>query len=802
MIEILAWLWLPLLVYGLALGGGLLAERLAGFELPDQLLAPVGLAVLLLAITPGYRLGSGATLAAVVVVVVAAVGLVLGRRSLRRRLWPGWTFAAAGIGAYLLYLAPVALSGHWTWAGYEFVNDAAANLVFADLVAQQGVTPPAELDSTTAAVAATPVELNYPLGAHFLLATLGPLSGVSLPAIYAPLMAIVGGLAAAAFATVARHAGLPPAAAGLAGLLAAVPNLLYRYVLHGAIKEIIVVALVATATAVGAELLARRAGIRALIALLVVVAPLLVVFTAVGALYAAAIAAPLVAIVVWRARPSPRRAAAAAAVLVVATAVVAGPTIVDTVKFGALASSDFANEGGASTAFLGHLVRDLPLEQGAGVWFGRDYRFPQVGDIVLPSTILIIVVVVLFVLGVLFELRRRGVATLALLAATALPVAVFSPLLSPYADAKLLVVLSPVAVLFAGIGAYALGRGERLRRSLATVAAVAVVAGVLGSAAVAYREVRLAPTDRMNAMEDAAAHAPRGGLWLVNEWEEFGRYFMRDIRVNMAFEAESPEPARLRDPRPIFGQYYDLDEQELAYVDQFPGIIMRRSPVASRPPASFEQVHENTYYEVWRRRGGLKVSAHLPLQSQLDASGTPSCAAVELMAAAARPGERLVAARRPEVSLFDTAAATNRIPGWVLNLSPQPTRTVTPTVAGSESGSVTTGGGRFRVWLRGSFGRPIGVSVDGRRVGAAGDVNTPGQWLPVGTVALAAGEHQVEVSRPETSLAPGDGYRGYIGPVALQPVNRGELVSVDPERARGLCGKRWDWIERVRGVRR
>jgi hypothetical protein len=303
----------------------------------------------------------------------------------------------------------------------------------------------------------------------------------------------------------------------------------------------------------------------------------------------------------------------------------------------------------------------------------------------------------------------------------------------------------------------------------------------------------------MEAMEDAADHATGGGLWLVNEWDEFARYFMRDIDVNMAFEAESPEPARLRDPRPIFGQYYDLDEQELAYVDQFPGIIMRRSPVASRPPANFEQVHENTYYEVWRRRGGLKVSAHLPLQSQLDASGTPSCAAVELMAAAARPGERLVAARRAEVSLFDTAAATNRIPGWVLNLSPQPTRTVTPTVAGSESGSVTTGGGRFRVWLRGSFGRPIGVSVDGRRVGAAGDVNTPGQWLPVGTVALAAGEHQVEVSRPETSLAPGDGYRGYIGPVALQPVNRGELVSVDPERARGLCGKRWDWIERVRG---
>ena len=105
-----------------------------------------------------------------------------------------------------------------------------------------------------------------------------------------------------------------------------------------------------------------------------------------------------------------------------------------------------------------------------------------------------------------------------------------------------------------------------------------------------------------------------GGLWLVNEWEEFAKYFMRDIKVNAAFEAESPRPAEMRKPRPIFGRYYDLDALTLEYVNSFPGIIKRRSPAASRPPASFKLSYENDYYEVWRQQDGPAVIEHLPLQ--------------------------------------------------------------------------------------------------------------------------------------------------------------------------------------------
>ena len=479
-------------------------------------------------------------------------------------------------------------------------------------------------------------------------------------------------------------------------------------------------------------------------------------------------------------------------------AAAAGPTLVDTVTFGWQASHTFANEGGQSTAFMGQLARPLPLTQAAGVWLGRDYRVPVTGDASLPNGILIGLALALVAIGVISQLHRRSVAPLALLGATGLIGALLAIRLSPYADAKLLVIVSPPVALLAAIGAHALGRGGTLRIALATIAGAAVGVGVLWSAAVTYREVRLAPPARMLAMQDVAEHAGRDRLWLVNEWEEFAKYFMRRIRVNMPFEVESPKPARLRDAgAPIFGRYYDLDRLTLRYVVSFSGIVLRRSPSASRPPAAFEKVYENRYYELWRRRSGIHVAEHLPLQRLHDATAEPDCGAVRRMASRARRGERLVAALPPSVALFDTAA--HRRPGWVLNQRPDPADTVTPLVPGRVAGQVRTVRGRFHVWIRGTFGRAVTAYVDGRRIGAADEVNTPGQWLEAGAVRLRGGAHRVELRRPSTSLAPGDGYRGVIGPVALQQAGEARLVTVRAVNARSLCGRQWDWIERVSG---
>ena len=66
-----------------------------------------------------------------------------------------------------------------------------------------------------------------------------------------------------------------------------------------------------------------------------------------------------------------------------------------------------------------------------------------------------------------------------------------------------------------------------------------------------------------------------------------------------------------------------------------------------------------------------------------------------------------------------------------------PPGTVTPLTPGEMRSCPRTDGGRFRVWIRGSFGRPDAAYIDGRRVGEAGEINTPGQWQQVGEVELA-----------------------------------------------------------------
>jgi hypothetical protein len=80
-------------------------------------------------------------------------------------------------------------------------------------------------------------------------------------------------------------------------------------------------------------------------------------------------------------------------------------------------------------------------------------------------------------------------------------------------------------------------------------------------------------------------------------------------------------------------------------------------------------------------------------------------------------------------------------------------------------------------------------------------VNNLGQWLPAGRVTVTRGRHAVALVRGHGSLAPGDGYRGVLGPVTLvpEPAPRpAALVRVGRDRAGSLCGRPWDWIELVR----
>src|SRR5262245_35180004 len=116
------WLVYPLLLAALSLGCGLLLERASALRLPGPLLLPCGFALIALLAQLAVMTGPTAWLALPAVLVATAVGFALSVGRARRVQADGWA-AAAGIGAFAAYAAPVVLSGRATWTGYIKLDD-------------------------------------------------------------------------------------------------------------------------------------------------------------------------------------------------------------------------------------------------------------------------------------------------------------------------------------------------------------------------------------------------------------------------------------------------------------------------------------------------------------------------------------------------------------------------------------------------------------------------------------------------------------------------------------------------------
>ena len=793
--SLAAWLGLPLLLHLVASGVGMTAERVARFPLRDALLAPTGACLAVLVALPVVQLHAPALVTALILVALALTGLILNRRALRARLLPGWP-ALAALAAYALYLAPVVLSGHWTWLGYNFVNDTAIHLAMIDHVAEHGSAMAGGLPSTHDNAVNGTLSSGYPLGTYGLLAALKWLLPLETAALYQPFIGCLAALAAMAFAALARREGASGPAAAAIALAAAGASITYQYALHGAIKELALVLVLAVVAVLVREALDARLHPGAVALAALCSATGVGVFSAAAGAYSLALGAlVLLAVAIERERPARKTIAVAAGVAVAAFVVAALPIAADTLSFGNAASGAFAENAGSPTTptDFGHLLRHLPFYQGFGTWFRDDYRLPLADGLPrIATSALIVLAAVLVVVAAAMELRRRRLAALFALGPALAVYVIAAPRLSPYADAKLLVALSPMLVFAAGMGAWWLSR-----RSVAVgaVAAALLASGVLVSDALAYHHARLAPTDRLLALRDAVEHAPAGARILTAEWEELAKYFDGGRALNVGPEAYSPAPVEQRNPRAIFHRSFDLDALTEEYVQRWNAILLRRSPLNSKPPANFTRRYANDDYELWVRADAPSVLDHLPLPGARYGAGPPNCTDVHVLAQRATPGERLVALRRPPVAFFDPAQPESRPRSWGNAETPG---LLVPSSQATARGEVRTPqAGRYRVWVEGGGGRAASVRVDGREVGSAQQINTPSQWLEVGTAQLGAGGHEVELSVPGASLAPGNGYPGELGRVAFELDRPLERVTVAPGRADELCGRDWDWIDRV-----
>jgi hypothetical protein len=803
---LLAWLVYPLLLTLVCGGLGLLVERLSGTQLPGVLVVPAGLAALVVVATLTTNWAAPAPLTPIVVVLLAAGGI--GSSSGRvRALRPELPALAAALGVFAVFAAPIVLSGEPTLAGYGVLGDTAIQLIGIDRLLEHGHGLGGLAPSTYQAALHGYFDSGYPFGAQVAIGAVRPLVGADAAWIYQPGLAFLVAMLALSLYWLTRQLVRSRWIGAAVAFVAAQPALVYAYALQGSVKELAtatIVALLVALTTAFAEAVRRTPGdVRATLPLAVAAAAGIAVVgpAVVPWLGPVALAALVVSVRSGAARVPLLRQAAA---FVAAVLVLSLPALLHLGDF-------FTVTTGVVTATeeVGNLIGPLDPLQAVGIWINGDYRLDPGGS-GRPLTLLLIgLALAAAVVGVAWAVRRRAWGPLLYVGTSLLGCAVVVAAGSPWADAKALMIVSPAVLLAALLGAAALVEGglPRMRAAVPAGVALAVVlaGGVLLSNAFAYRDVKLAPFDRFDELRQIGQRDDVHGPLLTTEFEEFAKHFLRDDDPSGVSEAFSPrpaDPAPLGRPGPRFGFASDLDDLSQQYVHAYRTILLRRSPVASRPPADYRRTWQGRWYELWERSpDGPEVLDHSPLGSAGAAAAVPRCSDVATLAARARAaGADLAYVPRPLPPAFLPTQAADRPSSWGQD-GAEPLRLRT-NGAGAVSGTLDVpAAGRYDVWLGGSFGGPVDVEVDGRRVGALRrELSGRGEYAPVGaSIELAAGPHRVRIVRAGRSLSPGAAASS-IGPLMLTPAGAAapEVRRVAPRDWRSLCGMPLDWIEIVR----
>ncbi len=699
-----AWLLFPLVLWVLALGCGLLLEGVAALRLPGALLAPAGVAAIV--VVAGFTTSSAATASLTVplIVALAVAGLASGTsgRLSRRAALP---LATAGL-VFSAYAAPVILSGQATFAGYIKLDDTATFLALTDRVMQHGHSLAGLMPSTYEATLSVNLAHGYPVGALLPFGTARALVGVDGAWIFQPYLAFLAAMLALVLFELCRRLVRSPRLRLVCVVLAAQPALLYGFSLWGGIKELAAAPLVALVPALVPPALGPAARPRHVLPLALAGAALLGVLSVGGVVWLLGAAA----VVLFLSLRGGRARVVQAGLTSVAVLVLSFPALLSARSFLGPETQTAVRSG----SVLGNLFRPLSALQVFGIWPTGDFRV-RPGDPV-ATWILIGLVGAAALAGLALAARLRAWAFHAYVGGGVLAAALVAAFGSPWIAAKAYAIASPALVLAAAVGCALVISSGRVAEG--AVALALVGAGVIWSNALAYQDVNLAPRQQLAELQQIGERFAGQGPSLMTEYQPYGvRHFLRRLDAEGTSELRR-RPIPLRDGSLLEkGGYADLAAFQPAAIQVYRTLVLRRSPLASRPPADYRLVWRGHFYDVWQR-----------------VAVRPDCGSRALAGRSAAPVAVPVGQQRP-----------TRRTVWLSR------------------------GGRYSAWVGGSFRGELTVLLDDRVVGTRHDqLNNAGQFTLFGSTSISAGRHLVEVRASHDSLRPGSGGPTYgTGPLVL-----------------------------------
>jgi hypothetical protein len=774
---LVAWALFPVLLAALSLGCGLLLERASGMRLPRPLVVPAGLAVIIVAgsFTTMKDATAELTTPLVLSLAVAGYGLSFPLRAKRLDFW----CLGSAIAVFAIFAAPVVASGDPTFAGYIKLDDTSTWLAFTDHVMERGLDVAGLAPSTYEATLEANLSGGYPVGSQLPLGIGHELTGVDSAWLFQPELAFLAALLAlVGYALVTPLIRSRP----LRALTVAVGSqaaLFYGYALWGGVKELATTPMVALLAALVPSFRSGRVGVRGVLPVAFTSAATLAILSLAGGVWLLPLlgAGAFALLTV-----SPKRFLTLAAAVAALTLLLALPTVRAADTF-VSRNIEAASSGLRQETDLGNLIEPLSPLQAAGIWPVGDFRYEPAE---LELTYILIALVfaagvtslVLAFRGRVFGLPIYVLSAGAAAGATAL-------IGSPWIDAKAFAMASP-AVLLAALAAVAMFF-ERGRRVEAAVAGAAIVAGVLWSNALAYREVWLAPYEKLAELEQIGELIAGQGPTLMTEYEPYGvRHFLRNADPEGASELRR-RPVPLRDGR-VLGkaEFADIDQFDLGGLLAYRTLVLRRSPLASRPPSAFRAVWEGRYYEIWQRSDERqRILEHVPLGDAGAPAAVPSCAQILTVARRAGPSGLVAAVLRSRPLVIELAGGGRIFPDDSVSIA----RTVDVPVAGS-----------YGAWVGSEFRGRLTVALNGEAVGEARHQLKPEQFTLIEERQIRSGSQTIGLDYGGPDLRPGSGGRPWfgLGPLVLSRSTAERPVLYVPARgARSLCGRSLDWVEAI-----
>ncbi|MGN6256051.1 MAG: hypothetical protein ACTHO8_13875 [Solirubrobacterales bacterium] len=761
MSMLVAWIVYPLVLALLCGGLGLLVDFLVGRRLPGTLILPVGFAAIVVVgeFTTATDATAELTVPLLLGLSVAGAGLSLPWRFGR----PDRLAAIVALGVFFVFGAPVIFTGDPTFAGYIKLDDTATWMAMTDRVMEHGRSLSGLEPSSYRATLEFNLAGGYPIGVFVPYGAAQKLVGGDLAWVFQPYLSFMAALLSLSLWEILGIVRRRPLHA-LAVFVAAQPALLFGYALWGGIKEVAAAALVALAAALAPAAVREGSRLRDVAPLGVAAAAIVGVLSPGGAAWIGPLLLVLVVLAVERFGPrgAAIRAGAFALLLVVLTIPVWTSGIVPPT------SKPLVGSNGE-----GNLIGPLNPLQALGIWPAGDFRVDPEGTVVTAVLVGLGLLTLLFGLWTLW--RRR--AAKPLLYATALVACfVIVVLGSPWAGGKALATASPVALSLAVLGALAFLRLDRLTGWLLVVV---VAGGVLWSNVLAYGGVNIAPYGQLRELERIGDRFAGEGPALMTEYNPYGaRHFLRKLQGEGASELRNRTVPLTSGGEAEKGAAVDTDEIVPGGLFVYRTLVLRRSPVRSRPPSPYRLAWRGKYYEVWQRPEGETEppAAFLPLGDSEEPAAVPDCREVETLEQQATgsglSNVRLLAARHAPV--YNATKGPFEVPR----------------------------GGDYTAWLGGSVRGSIELFVDDRKVGEVRhQLQEEGSFIELGEIHLNAGSHEAELRFGGADLHPGSGGfpRPRVGPLLFAPSGEesGQLISVPAAEASQLCGKRWDWIEAI-----